>query len=45
MPQIKDLQLELDSLISKQSIDSLVELCGYFEVKDPFDGKSRSELV
>ena len=45
MSQIEDLQLELDSLICKQSIDKLVELCGYFEVKDPIDGKSRSELV
>ena len=45
MPQIEDLQLELDSLICKQSIDKLVELCGYFQVKDPVDGKNRSELV
>ena len=45
MSQIEDLQLELDSLICKQRIDKLVEICGYFEVKDPVDGKSRSELV
>ena len=45
MSQIKDLQLELDSLICKQAIDKLVELYGYFEVKDPVDDKSRSELV
>ena len=45
MSQIEDLQLELDSLICKQSIEKLLELCGYLEVKDPIDGKSRSELV
>ena len=45
MSQIEDLQLELDSLICKQSVGKLLELCGYFEVKDPVDGKSRSELV
>ena len=45
MSQIEDLQLEFDSLICKQSIDKLVELCRYFDVKDPVDGKSRSELV
>ena len=45
MSQIEDLQLELDSLICKQSVEKLLELCGYLEVKDPIDGKSRSELV
>ena len=45
MSQIEDLQLELDSLLCKQSIDKLVELCGYFEVKDPVDDESRSELL
>ena len=45
MPCHFDLQLELDSLICKQSIDKLVELCGCVEVKDSVDGKSRSELV
>ena len=45
MSQIEDLQLELDSLMCKQSVEKLLELCGYFEVKDPVDGKSRSELV
>ena len=45
MSQIEDLQLELDSLLCKQSTETLVELCGYVEVKDSVDGKSRSELV
>ena len=45
MSQIEDLQLELDSLLCKQSTETLVELCGYFEVKDSVDGKSRCELV
>ena len=45
MSQIEDLQLELDSLICRQSIEKLLELCCYLEVKDPIDGKSRSELV
>ena len=45
MSQVEDLQLELDSLICKQSIDKLVEPCGYFEVKDSVDGKRRFELV
>ena len=45
MSQIKDLQLEHDSLLCKQSIDKVVELCGYFEVEGPVDKKSRSELV
>jgi len=45
MSQTEDLQLELDSLICKQSVEKLLELCGYLEVKDPIDGKSRSELV
>ena len=45
MSQIEDLQLEHDSLLCKQSIDRVVELCGYFEVEDPVDKKSRSELV
>ena len=45
MSQIEDLQLELDSLLCKQSTEALVELCGYFEVKNSVDGKSRSELV
>ena len=45
MSHIEDLQFELDSLLCKQSIDKLVELCSHFAVKDPVDGKSRSELV
>ena len=45
MSQIEDLQLELNSLLRKQSTETLVELCGYFEVKDSVDGKGRSELV
>ena len=45
MSQIEDVQLELDSLLCKQSTETLVEICGYFEAKNSADGKRRPELV
>ena len=45
MSDIEDLQLKLDSILCKQNIDKLIELCSHFAVKDPVDGKSRSKLL
>ena len=45
MSEIEELQLELDALLCKQSLEKLLDLSVYFEVEETVEDRSRSQLV
>ena len=45
MSDSDNLQLELDALLCKQSVEQLLELAVYFDIEEGVDGRSRCQLV
>ena len=45
MSNTDDLQLELDALLCKQTVEQLLELAVYFDVEEAVEGRSRCQLV
>ena len=45
MSNTDDLQLELDALRCKQTVEQLLELAVYFDVEEAVEGRSRCQLV